>query len=192
LAVAAVLLNLAVALLRALPGANLYVNGGCMGYTHSRAALCLKLSFVSLVAVLLLAATLPMAVRADESPSTGQQVADVAASQIGARYRWGGSSPVGFDCTGFVSWVFREFDLEVPRNEAGQLAAGPAVSPTDLQPGDVLVFANTYRRGLSHTGIYLGEGQFVHAADERRGVMVSALWSDYWAVRLVGASRPLA
>jgi cell wall-associated NlpC family hydrolase len=61
-----------------------------------------------------------------------------------------------------------------------------------LQPGDVLVFANTYRRGLSHVGIYLGDGQFVHAADERHGVLVSSLWDSYWGPRFVGASRAMA
>ena len=60
-----------------------------------------------------------------------------------------------------------------------------------LYVGDVLVFANTYRRGLSHAGIYLGDGRFVHAADESHGVMVSNLWDSYWGSRLVGASRAL-
>ena len=58
--------------------------------------------------------------------------------------------------------------------------------------GDVLVFANTYRRGLSHVGIYIGDGQFVHAVDERHGVLISSLWDSYWAPRFVGASRALA
>ena len=61
-----------------------------------------------------------------------------------------------------------------------------------LQPGDIVVFANTYRAGLSHTGIYVGDGQFVHAANERTGVVVSNLWDSYWGPRFVGASRALA
>ena len=125
---------------------------------------------------------------ADE-PDPGTQVANLAQEYVGARYRWGGASPAGFDCTGFVKWVFSEFGVDLPRNEAGQLASGTSVAADDLHPGDLLVFANTYRRGLSHVGIYLGQGRFVHAVDESHGVMVSDLWDGYWAPRFVGASR---
>ena len=62
-------------------------------------------------------------------------------------------------------WVFGQFGVSLPHNEAGQLASGPSVGADNLQPGDVVVFANTYRRGLSHVGIYVGDGQFVHAVE---------------------------
>lgn len=120
------------------------------------------------------------------------QVADLAQQYVGSRYVWGGSSPAGFDCTGFVMWVFGQFGVSLPHNEAGQLDSGERVSAEELQPGDVLVFANTYRRGLSHVGIYLGEGRFVHAVDESHGVLISNLGDGYWGSRLVGASRALA
>jgi cell wall-associated NlpC family hydrolase len=129
---------------------------------------------------------------AAEDPAPGSQVAELAQEQIGARYRWGGMSPAGFDCTGFVKWVYSQVGVDLPRNEAGQLASGARVGVDELEPGDVLVFANTYRRGLSHVGIYLGEGQFVHAVDERHGVTVSNLWDGYWGPRFVGASRAVA
>jgi cell wall-associated NlpC family hydrolase len=122
----------------------------------------------------------------------GSQVADLAQQYVGSRYVWGGSSPAGFDCTGFVMFVFGQFSVSLPHNEAGQLGSGAAIGPNDLQPGDVVVFANTYRRGLSHVGIYLGDGKFVHAVNESVGVMVSSLWDDYWGPRFVGASRPIA
>ena len=132
----------------------------------------------------------------DASPapiaSPGVAVADLAQQYVGSPYRWGGTSPAGFDCTGFVMWVYSQFGVSLPHNEAGQLASGTAVSADDLQPGDVLVFANTYRRGLSHVGIYMGNGEFVHAADERHGVVVSNLWDGYWSPRFVGASRAIA
>ena len=123
--------------------------------------------------------------------AAGLQVADLAQQYVGSRYAWGGSSPAGFDCTGFVMWVFGEFGVSLPHNEAGQLASGDRVNAEELQPGDVLVFANTYRRGLSHVGIYLGDGRFVHAVDERHGVLVSSLWDSYWGPRFVGASRAI-
>ena len=126
------------------------------------------------------------------APDPGSQVADLAQQYVGSAYRWGGASPAGFDCTGFVMWVYGQFGVALPHNEAGQLASGPRVSADDLQPGDVLVFANTYRRGLSHVGIYIGDGQFVHAVDERHGVQISFLRDSYWAPRFVAASRALA
>ena len=119
-------------------------------------------------------------------------VANFAEQYVGSPYRWGGASPAGFDCTGFVMWVYAQFGVALPHTEAGQLASGPRVDAADLQRGDVVVFANTYRRGLSHTGIYVGDGQFVHAADERHGVIVSALWDHYWGPRVVGAARAIS
>jgi peptidoglycan DL-endopeptidase CwlO len=126
------------------------------------------------------------------APAPGVQVADLAEQYVGSRYVWGGASPAGFDCTGFVLWVFGQFAVSLPHNEAGQLASGPSVSPDNLQPGDLVVFANTYRSGLSHVGIYVGDGQFVHAVNESHGVMVNNLWDDYWGPRFVGASRPIS
>jgi cell wall-associated NlpC family hydrolase len=144
-----------------------------------------------LVVCCVCAAVLSGASVASAAPDPGTQVADLAQQYVGSPYRWGGFSPAGFDCTGFVMWVFSQFGVSLPHNEAGQLSSGERISADDLQPGDVLVFANTYRRGLSHVGIYLGDGRFVHAADESHGVLVSSLWDGYWEVRFVGASREI-
>jgi cell wall-associated NlpC family hydrolase len=122
----------------------------------------------------------------------GSQVVSLATQFVGAPYVFGGASPSGFDCTGFVLWVYGQFGVSLPHTEAGQLYSGLVVSADDLQPGDVVVFADTYRPGLSHTGIFIGDGKFVHAADERHGVVISNLWDSYWAPRFVGASRELA
>jgi cell wall-associated NlpC family hydrolase len=139
------------------------------------------------------AASLSMSARvALAAPDPGTQVADLAQQYVGSPYRWGGASPAGFDCSGFVLWIYAQFGVAMPHSEAGELASGVSVSSEDLQPGDILVFANTYRRGVSHAGIYLGDGRFVHAVDESHGVMVSSLWDSYWGPRLVGASRALA
>ena len=131
------------------------------------------------------------AASAAPAAAPGLQVANLAEQYVGSPYRWGGTSPAGFDCTGFVMWLYGQFGVDLPHNEAGQLASGTRVSPDELQPGDILVFANTYRGGLSHVGVYVGDGQFVHAADERHGVTVSNLWDGYWAPRLVGATRAI-
>ena len=128
---------------------------------------------------------------ASAGSASGVQVAQLAQQYVGSRYVWGGVSPAGFDCTGFVLWVYAEFGVSLPRSEAGQLGSGGSISADNLQPGDVVVFANTYRSGLSHVGIYVGDGRFAHAANEASGVVVSNLWDDYWGPRFVGASRPL-
>jgi cell wall-associated NlpC family hydrolase len=141
--------------------------------------------------VLILGTAAPAFAATDEAEA-GQHLADFAQEYVGSRYVWGGTGPYGFDCTGFVQFVYGEFGISLPRNEAGQLASGERVSGDEVQPGDILVFANTYRRGLSHVGIYLGEGRFVHAVDEAHGVTVSNLWDSYWSPRFVGASRALS
>jgi hypothetical protein len=120
----------------------------------------------------------------------GQTLADLAARQIGRRYRFGGSSPAtGFDCSGLVQYVLRENGIAIGRDTNAQWRAGLEVSRDDLQPGDLVFFQNTYRRGLSHVGIYAGDGRFVDAVDERRGVKENALSNPYWDTRFYGARR---
>ena len=120
----------------------------------------------------------------------GEGLASMALQYVGTPYRWGGTSPAGFDCSGFVMFLYAKVGVDLPRDQQGQLASGRRVEPGALIPGDVLVFQNTYRPGPSHSGIYVGDRRFVHAADERHGVTVSSLGDSYWAPRLYGASRP--
>jgi cell wall-associated NlpC family hydrolase len=119
----------------------------------------------------------------------GEQAAVMALQYVGAPYRWGGASPVGFDCSGFVLFIYGKLGVSLPHDVLGLLAAGRRVAIDALLPGDVLVFENTYRPGPSHSGIYLGGGRFVHAADERLGVTVNSLQDGNWATHLYGASR---
>jgi cell wall-associated NlpC family hydrolase len=120
----------------------------------------------------------------------GERVAALALQYVGAPYRWGGTSPAGFDCSGLVRFVYAQVGVAVPHDVLGQLEASRRVAIDALLPGDVLVFRDTYRPGPSHSGIYLGDGRFVHAADERRGVTVNSIREGSWAARLHGASRP--
>ena len=151
-----------------------------------------SLASFALLALAQLATGLPRTAAAAADGNSGSQVANLATQYVGAKYAWGGASPAGFDCTGFVMWVYSQFGVSLPHTEAGQLAAGQPVSADDLQPGDVVVFANTYRPGLSHAGIYLGNGRFIHAVDESHGVLVSNMWDSYWGPRFFAASRELA
>jgi hypothetical protein len=122
----------------------------------------------------------------------GEQLAAAALKQVGAPYRWSGATPTGFDCSGLVAFVYRTVGITLPRDVVGQVVTGRPVEPAALLPGDILVFRDTYKPGPSHTGIALGDGRFVHAADERHGVVVSALSDHHWGSRFHGARRPVS
>lgn len=121
----------------------------------------------------------------------GDQVAAIAEQFVGYRYLWGGHSPSGFDCSGFTWYVYKQAGISIPLHDlAGQLNAGPRISRGDLEPGDLVLFQNTYKAGLSHSGIYLGGGRFINAETEASGVQVRSLSDPYWSPRFVGGSRP--
>ena len=109
---------------------------------------------------------------------------------VGARYHYGGSSPdTGFDCSGLVAHVYeRAWGLSLPRRTEEQRRLGRAVKRSDLQPGD-LVFYNTRNRPYSHVGIYLGDGNFVHAPRPGQRVRVESIDTRYWRTRFNGARR---
>jgi cell wall-associated NlpC family hydrolase len=104
---------------------------------------------------------------------------------IGTPYVFGGTSPSGFDCSGYVQHVFALLGLHIPRTADAQYYAGQNIHG-DMSQGD-LVFFQTYAPGVSHVGIYLGHGRFVHASSH--GVMISSLSDSYWRVRYIGAKR---
>jgi cell wall-associated NlpC family hydrolase len=106
----------------------------------------------------------------------------------GVPYRNGGSDPSGFDCSGFVQYVFAQHGLALPREVRDQYRAGVAVDRQAVEPGD-LVFFQTVSRGASHVGIALGDGAFVHAPSSRGVVRVERYTTSYWATRWVGARR---
>lgn len=106
----------------------------------------------------------------------------------GMSYRRGGTSRGGFDCSGFTRYVFAKYGISLPHSSAAQAGRGASVSRGELKPGD-LVFFQTYRRGISHVGIYVGNGNFVHAESRGKGVSVDSLSSSYYAGRYRGARR---
>ncbi|HEY8476576.1 MAG TPA: C40 family peptidase, partial [Chloroflexota bacterium] len=124
------------------------------------------------------------------SGGRGDAVANFAMKYLGYPYVWGAAGPRAFDCSGFVYYVYRQNGVPISRGLWGQLESGQRVSRDALQPGDIVFFQNTYMAGLSHNGIYLGGGQFIHAVDPSQGVKISSLNDPYWASRWFGASRP--
>jgi cell wall-associated NlpC family hydrolase len=106
-------------------------------------------------------------------------------------YIWGGASPTGFDCSGFVWYVFQQGGRAVPRGLLGQYnLTGNHPAVQSLQVGDLVFFQDTYVSGLSHNGVYIGGGLFVHAGDEQTGVTISNLSTAYWSSHWFGATRP--
>jgi cell wall-associated NlpC family hydrolase len=118
-------------------------------------------------------------------PSTRGGVVGIAMRYLGVPYKWGGASPsTGFDCSGFIMFVYAQVGVSLPHNAAAQYGYGTPVARSDLQPGD-LVFFN----GLGHNGLYVGGGQFIHAPHTGDVVKISSLSSSWYASTWVGARR---
>jgi cell wall-associated NlpC family hydrolase len=124
--------------------------------------------------------------------SNGYAISGSALQLRGARYRNGGHDPSGFDCSGFVWYVFDQNGVHVPRTVSEQFRAGTDIDPSDLRAGD-LVFFDTVngpaRQAATHVGISIGGDEFVHAPSTTGEVRVERLGSTYWAPRFVGARR---
>jgi len=121
--------------------------------------------------------------------SAAEKIIATAKRYIGVPYVWGGATPSGFDCSGFVQYVFKAHGIMLPRTSKDQYRVGTYVSKANLKPGD-LVFFNTSGSGVSHLGIYIGNNQFIHASSSK-GVMISSLSNSYWSARYLGARRVL-
>jgi murein DD-endopeptidase len=117
-----------------------------------------------------------------------QAVIADALTARGIRYRWGGASRSGFDCSGFTRYLMaRNLGITLPHSASAQAAHGKKVAYPDLQEGD-LVFFRTYRRGISHVGMYVGNNRFIHAPRAGRSVAIDSI-EGYWRNRYVTARR---
>ncbi len=134
-------------------------------------------------------ATAPVAVVAPPPGAPSDGLAGAALKLLGSPYAWGGSSPSGFDCSGFVWYVARQAGKPISRGLLGEYNSGSHPARDELKPGDLVFFQNTYAAGLSHNGVYIGNGRFVSAADEGAGVTISSLGTPYWTSHWFGATR---
>lgn len=125
----------------------------------------------------------------------GEQVVALAMSYLGVPYAWGGASPSGFDCSGFTLYIFKQFGYDLPHSATSQwYNTGEYVERSDLQPGDIVLFADPSRsngKACSHVGIYIGNGEFIHASSGSSGkyVRISSLTSGYYDTYYKGAKR---
>lgn len=118
-----------------------------------------------------------------------KDITEEAKRYVGVPYRFGGTTPKGFDCSGFIQYVFQRKGIRLPRSADEQYFSGKKISVNSLKPGD-LVFFNTYAEGISHSGLYLGDGYFISATTSR-GVAVATMKNGYWHDRYIGANRIL-
>ena len=111
----------------------------------------------------------------------------------GGRYKWGGTTPEGFDCSGYVQYLYKKHGINLPRTALSQSKTGIPVQPDQLQKGDLVFFLTDKKRGIpvTHVGIYLGNGEFIHAASRKKGVIISPLDHGHYQKCYVGARRIL-
>jgi len=122
--------------------------------------------------------------------SQGQQMVDFAMQFLGQPYVWAGNTPGGFDCSGLTQYVVQNvLGYDIGHGTAGQTAYGTSVGWGEWQPGDLIFFQNTYEAGISHVGIYIGDGQMIHAENYSTGVTISDVYSDYYSSHYYGAFR---
>ncbi len=116
------------------------------------------------------------------------KVVDFAKNFLGAPYVWGASNGKAFDCSGFVMYILKKFNVNLDHSASGQFKKGEKIEKADLQPGD-LVFFTTYKKGASHVGIYIGNSKFIHASSGVDQVTITDLNTNYYKRRYLGARR---
>ena len=119
--------------------------------------------------------------------TTGTRMANIALGMVGTPYRWGGTNPQGFDCSGLVFYSYHRLGMHVPRTSVEQHRAAKPVDFSRIQKGDLVFFDTLWKSG--HVGIYVGNGRFVHAPSSGKRVQVSSLSTGYFVSRLHSAGR---
>lgn len=120
----------------------------------------------------------------------GEDIVRTARSALGSPYRWGGTSPSGFDCSGLVYWAYAKAGIALPRTTYNMISVGASVQPNKLRPGDLVYFdTDRTRKGPDHVGIYIGGGKFIHAARTGQPVKISSLAESYYMDRWMSGRR---
>ncbi|TNF47693.1 MAG: NlpC/P60 family protein [Deltaproteobacteria bacterium] len=124
--------------------------------------------------------------KAIEAP--GKQALEVARKMLGTPYRYGGTDPKGFDCSGLVRYAFNQSGVELPRTSRGIFRASQRIDPQTIEPGDLVFFAFSANK-ISHVGIYAGQSRFIHSPSAGKGVSYARMNNPYWQKRLIAAGR---
>ena len=123
------------------------------------------------------------------STDAGEKIVATAKNYLGVPYVYGGTSPSGFDCSGFVYYVYKQCGYSISRTATAQNANGSQVARADMQPGDIIIFYNGYKSAIGHAGIYIGNNQFIHASSGGGKVMITNLSESYYNTRFYSARR---
>lgn len=121
--------------------------------------------------------------------SIASGVAADAYNYIGYRYVYGTAGPNTFDCSGFTSFLYKKYGVSLPRSSNSQGYFGVYVEKENLLPGDILCFSNRKDRRINHVGVYVGNGQFIHASTSIRGVVIDSLSENYYVNHYISARR---
>ena len=120
----------------------------------------------------------------------GEQIVYFAMDYLGSKYVYGGASPSGFDCSGFVSYVYKSFGYTLTRNATGQYKNdGVKIAKSELSAGDLVFFSSNGGSSITHVGLYIGDNEFIHASTPSSGVVISRLDSTYYLNVWYGAKR---
>ena len=126
------------------------------------------------------------------SSTSSSAIAETAMQHLGTRYTWGGASAGGFDCSGYTMYIYGQYGYSLPHTASGQWQSGigaKVYSISELQPGDLVFFNDPSRnagKACSHAGIYIGNGQHIHASSIKNGVVISDLASGYYNKYFIG------
>ncbi|MFK7815138.1 MAG: C40 family peptidase [Gammaproteobacteria bacterium] len=123
-----------------------------------------------------------------KTQTAGYKIADLAKSLVGSPYKYGGETPNGFDCSGLVLYTHGKVGLQTPRTSLQQFRAAKTIPIKDLRNGDLIFFKLTRTR-VSHVGIYVGNGRFIHAPQSGKQVKATHLNDDYWKTKIVSGGR---
>jgi len=120
-----------------------------------------------------------------------QKLLDYAKYFKGGKYVWGGTSPKGFDCSGYVQYLYKKHHVNLPRTAWAQSKKGIKVNKDHLKKGDLVFFLTDKKRGIpvTHVGIYIGKGEFIHAASKKKGIIISSITHGHYAKTFVSARR---
>lgn len=130
-------------------------------------------------------------VTASPAYSEGTSIVETAKAYLGRPYVYGASGPYSFDCSGFTSYVYAAHGISLPRSSRAQSTVGTTVAKSELLPGDLVFFATGSSRGVSHVGIYIGDGNIIHAASGQGKIVINNLSQSYYSSRYLWAKRVL-
>lgn len=148
----------------------------------------IKAGFLSFLSLMLIISCSPQTRKAYyEGRGDRGKIIETARKQAGVRYKYGGSTPDGFDCSGLMLYSYSKGGIKLPRTADAQYSSGRRVLKNDLKPGD-LVFFKIKGNRISHVGMYLGEDKFIHAPRTGKGVAYASIEKPYWKKRFAGGS----